>query len=70
MTGPAQNTELEERAAEAASEETLKYAKAMYWSNEVRLNAEDPWDWDDMPEDVQERFIEKAKTYVEGRSDT
>lgn len=70
VTEPAQNTELEERAAEAASEETLKYAKAMYWSHEVRLNAEDPWDWDDMPEAVQERFIEKAKTYVEGKSDT
>jgi hypothetical protein len=27
-------------------------------------------DWDDMPEAVQEQFIEKAKTYVEGRSDT
>jgi hypothetical protein len=69
MAEPAQSTETQERAAEQASEEVLNYAKAMYWSHEVRLDADNPWDWDSMPERVQEKFIEKARTYVEGKEE-
>lgn len=43
---------------------TLLLAQAMYWSNEMRLNADDPWDWGDLPEEVQHTWMQRAEKFA------
>lgn len=51
----------------SSSVEVYNYARAMYWSHELRLGAEDPWDFEEMPDEVKKRWLEKAKKHLRGR---